>query len=115
MATHGAAANFVVTEDFITQKPKVVTAILAALRDAEAFIQKPENFSEALMIAKTFFRFDIDRGDDIMAAQLKRSIPSYKAGLSRSALRQIADNMLTSKLLEAPFDTTNMIYDKALE
>jgi NitT/TauT family transport system substrate-binding protein len=115
VATHGAAANFVVTEDFVARKPNVVAAILAALRDSEAFIQKPENFDEALAIAKTFFRFEMDRGDEIMAAQLKRAIPSYKAGLSRSALRQIADNMLASKQLDSPFDTANMVYDKALE
>jgi NitT/TauT family transport system substrate-binding protein len=115
VATHGAAANFVITDDFIARKPNVVSAILEALRDAEAFIQKPENFDEALAIAKTFFSFEMERGDEILAAQLKRVIPSYRAGLSRSALRQIADNMLALKQLDAPFDTTQMVYDKALE
>lgn len=115
VATHGAAANFVTTEDFIARKPNVIAAVLAALKDAEAFIQKSENFDEALAIAKTFFRFEMERGDEILAAQLKRGVPSYRAGLSRSALRQIADNLLASKQLDVPFDTTQMVYEKALE
>ncbi len=115
VATHGAAANFVVTDGFIAQKPHVVAAMLVALRDAEAFIQKPENFEEALAIAKTFFKFEMERGDEIMATQLKRVIPSYKASLSRTALQQIADNMLASKQIEAPFEITKMVYEKALQ
>ena len=114
VATNGASASFVVTGEFISKSPHVIEALLAALKEAEAFIQTPQNFAEALSIAQSYFKFDLPQGDEIMAAQLKRAIPSHRTGISRAALKQIAENMLQAKLLDAPFDTSGMVYDKGL-
>jgi len=113
VGTNGAGANFVVTKAMLDQKPDVVEALIAAAKDADAFIQDPENFDEVLKIAESFFKFDMARGDEIMAAQLKRAIPGYKAAISRSAFRTIADNMLSTQQISIPFDTSKAIYDKA--
>ena len=95
--TNGAASNFVVTQETIDASPHVVDALIAAAKDAEAFIQDPKNFDEALKIAQSFFKFDMPKGDEVMSASLKSAIPAYKTAISRSALKQIADNMLAAK------------------
>lgn len=76
-------------------------------------MQDPKNFDELLAIAQGYFKFDMPRGDEVMATSLKYAIPSYRTAISRSALKQIADNMLATKQIEAPFDTTTLLYDKA--
>jgi NitT/TauT family transport system substrate-binding protein len=112
-ATNGASSNFVVTEETLKTHPKTVEAVIAAAEDAEAFIQDPKNFKEALAIAQSYFRFDMPRGDEVMEAALKRAVPAYKAAVSRPALKAIADYMLSTKQIDAPFDTTTMVYAKA--
>jgi NitT/TauT family transport system substrate-binding protein len=112
-ATNGASSNMVVTKETIDKNAHVVDALIAAAKDAETFIQDPKNYDEALKIAQSYFKFDLPRGDEIMDASLKLAIPTYKAAISRSALKAIADNMLETKQLEAPFDTSGMVYDKA--
>lgn len=111
--TNGASSNMVVTQETADTSPHVVDALIAAGKDAEAFIQDPKNFDEALKIAQTYFKFEMPRGDDVMAASLKSSIPSYKTAIAKSALKQIADNMLAAKQLEAAFDTSVLTHPKA--
>ncbi len=113
VGTNGASSNLVVTQETIDTQPHVVDALIAAAKDAEAFIQDPKNFEESLKIALTYFKFEMARGDEIMAASLKSAIPSYKTAIARSALKQIADNMLAAKQLEVPFDTSVLPYAKA--
>lgn len=111
--TNGASTNIVVTLETIEKMPDVVDALIAAAKDAEAFIQDPNNFDEALKIAESFFRFDFPRGDEVMSWSLKMAIPTYKVAIDRAALKQIADNMLATKQIEAPFDTSAIPYAKA--
>jgi NitT/TauT family transport system substrate-binding protein len=111
--TNGASSNMVVTQESIDKAPHVQDALIAAAKDAEAFIQDPKNFDEALKIAQTYFKFSMPKGDDVMEASLKLAIPAYKAAVSRAALQQIADNMLATKQIEAKFDTIKLLYGKA--
>jgi NitT/TauT family transport system substrate-binding protein len=111
--TNGGATNMVVTQELAEKAPQVIDALIAAARDAEAFLQNPDNFAQTLHIANSFFTLDLPRGKEIMAVSLKRMIPTYKAPISRSSLRQIADNMLSMKQIDAPFDTTKLVHAKA--
>ena len=111
--TNGASAVLVVTQEMVEKSPKTVDALIAAAKDAQDFIQTPENFAEALKIAKSYFQFKMPKGEEVMEASLKYAIPSYKIAVSRSALKQIADNMLATKQISAPFDTSRIIYAKA--
>ena len=111
--TNGASSDMWVTQETIDKSPKAVDGLIAAAKDAEAFIQNPANFAEALKIAKTYFQFKMPGGDAIMETSLKSAIPAYKAGISRDAMKQIAANMLAMKQIPAPFDTSKIIYDKA--
>ncbi|HEX2890651.1 ABC transporter substrate-binding protein [Vineibacter terrae] len=111
--TNGGSAVHAMTSDAATRSPHVVEALIAAGRDAEAFIQNPANFEELLKIAQGFFKFDLPRGDEIMTVSLKEAIPSYRLPISRPALKQVADNMLATRQIEAAFDTTSLLYEKA--
>ena len=111
--TNGASSDMWVTQETLDKSPQSVDALIAAARDAEAFLQDPANFAEALKIAKSYFEFKMPKGDEVMEVSLKAAIPAYKAGLSREALRQIAANMLATKQIQSPFDTGRLVYDKA--
>lgn len=112
-ATNGASANMVVTQETIDKRPHVVAALIAAAEDTEAFSQDPNNYAEALKIAQSYFKFDMPKGGEVMDAALKRYYPLYKTAISRPALKAIADNMLATKQIAAPFDTTRLVYAKA--
>jgi NitT/TauT family transport system substrate-binding protein len=111
--TNGGVTNSVVTQEMADRNPHVVDALIAAAKDAEIFLQDTANAEEALRIAKSFFRFDLPKGDEIMEVSFRRTLPTLRAPISRSALRQIADNMLAMKLIDAPFDTTRLVHAKA--
>jgi len=112
-ATNGASANMVVTHETIDKSAHVVDALIAAAKDADAFIQDPKNYADALAIAQSYFKFDVPRGDDVMDAALKLAVPAYKAPIDRSALKAIAANMLATKQIETEFDATKLVYAKA--
>jgi len=112
-ATNGASANMFVRQGTIDTTAHVVDALIAAAKDAEAFIQDPDNYAEALSIAQSYFKFDMARGEEVMDAALKRAIPGYRASISRSALKAIADIMLETKQIDTAFDTTKMVYAKS--
>ncbi|WP_076861022.1 ABC transporter substrate-binding protein [Bradyrhizobium mercantei] len=110
--TNGACANLVVTQETI-DKPGLVSALIAAAKDAEAFVQDPANFDEVFKIVTGYFKLDLPMGDKIIEASLRFSMPAYRVAISRSALQQFADNMLTMKQIEAPFQTSSLLYADA--
>jgi NitT/TauT family transport system substrate-binding protein len=111
--TNGGVTNSVVTDEMSERNPRVVDALIAAAKDAEIFVQNPANFDEALQIAKSFFSFDLPKGDEIMERSFKRTLPTLRSSIDRSALGQIAENMLAMKQIEAPFDPTRLVHAKA--
>jgi hypothetical protein len=44
---------------------------------------------------------------------LKRSLSGYRATISRPALKAVADNMLVTHQIDAPFDTARLVFEKA--
>jgi NitT/TauT family transport system substrate-binding protein len=111
--TEGASSNMVVRQETIDTAPHVVEAIIAASKDAEAFVQNPANFDELLKIAQVEAQFNFPGGREVGIMAIKRYLPGFKAAISRSAAQQIADNMLEMKQIEQRFDTSKVIYDKA--
>ncbi len=112
-STNGASSPMWVTQESIDKNPKMVDGLIAAGKDAEAFIQNPANFEEVLKIGKSYFEFKMPAGDAIMEASMKVAIPSYKISISREAMKQIAANMLAMKQIPEAFDTAKIIYAKA--
>jgi NitT/TauT family transport system substrate-binding protein len=112
-AINGAGVLFVFRQDDIDQKPDVVAAFVDATRDAEAFMQNGANFDEVVKIANNYFKFDLPNGEGLMTATLRRVLPGYRVPVSRPALKASADYMYETKQINAPFDYTTLIYDKA--
>src|SRR5262249_53927744 len=112
-ATNGASSNMVVSQEAVDKSPHVQEALIAAAKDAEAFLQDPNNFNEALKIAQGYFKLNMPNGDEVMQVSLKYSVPSYRVAVSRAALQQIADNMLATNQIEAKFDTSKLLYSSA--
>ena len=111
--TNGASGVTGVTQELIDKSPHVVEALIAAAKDAEAFIQDPKNFDEVLRIAQTYFKFEMAQGDEVMRDSLKSGIRGYKTAVSRDALKQIAANMLATKQIDAAVDTDALLYANA--
>jgi NitT/TauT family transport system substrate-binding protein len=112
-ATKGASSNIVVRQDFIDNSPNVVEAMIGAAQDAEAFVQNPANFDALLTIAQADSQVVIPHGKEIAISAIKRYLPGFRASINRKAVQQIADNMLAMKQLDAPFDTSRVIYERA--
>ena len=112
-AMNGAGVLFVFRQDDIDQKTDVVEAFLETARDAEAFIQNAANFDEVVRIANNYSKFDLPDGEGLMTATLRRMLPGYRVSISRPALKASADYMYETKQINAPFDYTTLIYDKA--
>jgi len=112
-AMNGAGVLFVFRQDDIDQKTDVVEAFVETARDAEAFIQNAANFDEVVRIANNYSKFDLPDGEGLMTATLRRMLPGYRVSISRPALKASADYMYETKQINAPFDYTTLIYDKA--
>ena len=112
-AINGAASNLVVTQETLDKNAPAVEALVNALKDAEAFIQDPKNFDEALKIAESFFKFEFPRGDEVMKEALKIALPAYKASISRPAVKAISDYLVTTKQIDAPIDPARIVWEKA--
>ncbi len=112
-AVNGAASNMVVTQETLDKSPGAVEALVNALKDAEAFIQKPENFDEAVKIAESYFKFDFPKGDEVMKEALKTAIPAYKASISRAAVKAISDYLVETGQIEVKMDPGKLVWDKA--
>jgi NitT/TauT family transport system substrate-binding protein len=112
-ATNGAAVLATFRQEDIDQKPHVVEAFINAVKEAEGFIQNPANFDETVNIAHSYFNFDLPNSEALMTAAMKNALPGYKASISRPAVKAFADYMYATKQIDAPFDYTTLIYDKA--
>jgi ABC-type nitrate/sulfonate/bicarbonate transport system substrate-binding protein len=91
----------------------VVEAFINAVKEAEGFIQNPANFVETVNIAHSYFNFDLPNSEALMTAAMKNALPGYKPSISRPAVKAFADYMYATKQIDAPFDYTTLIYDKA--
>ncbi|MBX7228481.1 MAG: ABC transporter substrate-binding protein [Burkholderiaceae bacterium] len=112
-AANGASSNNVARQEYLDQNPHVAQAIIKAVLEAEAFIQNPANFDEAVKIALSYFKFDLPNSEALMIATMKQAVPAYKASISRQALKAIAEHLYQTRQIEAPFDTRLLVYEKA--
>jgi NitT/TauT family transport system substrate-binding protein len=110
---NGAQTNHMVRQDTLDQSPHVAEAFVAALKDAEAFLQTPANFNELVQISQTFFKMEMANADEITAIAMKAGVPAYKTSIDRKAAAASMAFMVTHKLLEQPVDTARLIHDKA--
>ena len=114
-AMNGGSVGQVFTQEYIDKNPHVIEAVIKAMKEADAFINAPANFAEANKIASQFFKFDMPKGDEILAHSLKLAIDAntYRAAVSRKAMQQGLDLLVATKQLEKAAPLSDLLYDKA--
>jgi len=112
-ATNGAQQNMVVTQDMIDQHPDRVHAIVAAMTDAQAFIDDPKNFPELTKISKQFFNLKVPHGDEITELSVRKAIPGDRVAISRDAVKATVDLMVKLKMIPKPVPVDELVYAKA--
>jgi NitT/TauT family transport system substrate-binding protein len=112
-ATNGAQQNFVVRLEMLDKHPEQVDAIIKAMRDAQNFIQDPNNFEEVKAISMKYFQLKMPQGDAITAEALRANLPGHRVDISRSAAKATVDLMLYQKALAKPVPIEDLLYAKA--
>jgi len=107
----GAVLVFAVRADYAAASARSVSALSAAMREAEGFIQNPINREEVLRIARDNFKPDFtpEVAARIVDTVMTDTIPAYKFTLNRKALQNTADFMTSSGLLPKAFDTDALL------
>lgn len=114
-ALNGASNGQVFTQDAIDRKPKVVDAVIRMLAEADAFTNDPAHFDEVLRIQQPFFKLEMPRGDEVMAASLHMLLDSnmYRAALNRKAMKAQLDLLLSLKLLTQALPVSDLVLERA--
>ena len=109
----GGVGNFF-TQDYIDRNPHVIDAVIRAIKDADAFINNPANFDEAVKIANQYFKFDMPKGDEVLRHSLKKAIDAgaYKAAINRRAMQNGIDLLLATKQLDKAVPLADLLHDK---
>lgn len=112
---NGGANGQVFMQDYIDKNPQVIEAVIQASKDADAFINNPDNFAEVLKITQQHFKFDMPKGDEVLAAALQTAVATnnYRAAINRSSVQTELDLMLATKQIEKAAPLSDLIYDKA--
>ena len=114
-AQNGGGNGLIFTQEFIDKNPHVIEAVIKAVKEADAFINNPGNFAETLKIAEQYVKFEMPKGDEILAAMTRGAIASnnYRAAIDRKAVQAGLDMLLATKLIEKALPLSDLIYDKA--
>jgi NitT/TauT family transport system substrate-binding protein len=115
-ATNGGGNGLVFTQEYIDKNPQVIEAVIKAVKDADAFINNPANFDEVLKISLQYFKFDMPKGDEVMAAVLRASVSppgAYRAAIDRKAIQAELEMLLATKQIEKMPSVSDIVYDKA--
>ena len=114
-ALNGGGNGFFFMQDYIDKNPHVIEAVIRAMKEADAFINNPANFDELNKIAAQFFKFDMPKGDEILAAALRNAIATrnYRAAIDRKAIQNTLDLLVATKQIERALPLSELIYDKA--
>ena len=113
-AMNGGGVGNIFTQEYIDKNPHVIDAVIRALKDADAFINNPANFDEAVKIANQFFKFDMPKGDDILRTSLHKAINAgaYRVAINRKAMQAGQDLLVATKQLEKAVPLADMLHDK---
>jgi NitT/TauT family transport system substrate-binding protein len=114
-ALNGGGNGLVFTQEFIDRNPHVIEAVIKAVKEADAFLNNPANFAESLKIAEQYVKFDMPKGDEVLATMMRAAIASnnYRAAIDRKAVQASLDLLIATKQIEKALPLSELIYDKA--
>ena len=106
---NGAAMLEVVRTDFLRKNPQAVAAFKAAMEEATAFAQKPENFPALLKIGLDTFKINAPDGDKIMEVALRNSLASIAFPADPKALQSAAQYLQKTGQIDKAVDTSRLL------
>lgn len=114
-AMNGGGNGLVFTQEYIDKYPHVIAAVITAAKEAELFINNPANFDEVLKIGQQYFKFDMPKGDEVLASVLRGAVQTgaYRASINRKAIQAELDLLLAVKMIDKMPAIADLIYDKA--
>lgn len=115
-AMNGGGSGMVFSQETIDKSPHVIEAVIKAFKESDAFINTPANFDEVLKIGLQNFRFDMPKGDEVMAAVMRAAVNppgAYRAAINRKAIQAELDMLLATKQIDKMPAISDLIYDKA--
>jgi NitT/TauT family transport system substrate-binding protein len=112
LAVAGAGSVLVVRGDLLQKRPRAAAGFIAAMKDAEAFMQNPANWDATLKVAQDSFKIDVPKGSDVVTAVLKTSLSAYRFSLDPKSVQAAADYLLASKQLDKAVDTSRLLLPK---
>lgn len=114
-ATNGGQVNQVFLQDYIDKNPHVIEATIKSVKEADAFVNDPANFAEVLAISQKYFKLEMPKGEEILAANLRHYIKSnnFRAAINRRAVAANFEMTLATKQVEKIMPLADMILDRA--
>lgn len=112
LAVAGAGSVLVVRGDLLQKKPQAAAGFIAAMKDAEAFMQNPANWEASLKVAQESFKIDIAKGAEVVTSVLKSTISAYRFSVDPKGVQAAADYLLASKQLDKAVDTSKLLHIK---
>lgn len=113
LAQDGASTPFVARREWIEANPKLVTALLAAFADAEAWAKHPDNFDELVRIYEPLIPLQVANADAVRRTWLKETLGAYSLRLNRSAVQSAIKQAQADKLISRPVDVARFVSSHA--
>lgn len=105
----GAAVVQIVGAEFAAKNPKAIAAYRAAMREAEAIVQKPDNYPAVLKIAQDTFKINAPGGEKILDVALRNAIPGLRFEVDPKALQHAAQYMQQTGQIDKTVDTSKLL------
>lgn len=109
LAQDGAAVPLVARREWIEANPQVVSALLAALAEAEQWAGNPANFDELVKIYTPIIPLKLENADAIRRGWLKNAVQAYDLRLKRPAVQAAMRKVLDDGLIARPLDLDRFI------
>lgn len=106
---NGASGPMTVRGDFAQKKGPTLDAFAKAMRESEAFIQNPANFSAVLKVINDTFKIEGPAGAAAIEASLRSSIGGARFTLDAKALQASADYLSNTQQIDKTFDTSKIL------
>jgi NitT/TauT family transport system substrate-binding protein len=114
-ALNGGGSPLIMRDEQLTAAPHVADALIAAIKEADTFINNPANKEELFQITTSYFKLDMPNGEAIMRTLLQRTLDAktYVAPISRTALQNAINYLAQTKQIEKAVSTQDLLYPKA--
>lgn len=106
---NGGATPMTVRGDFAQKNGATLDAFAKAMRESEAFIQNPANFSAVLKVINDTFKFEGPAGAAAMEISLRNSISGTKFSMDTKAFQAVADYLHSTQQIDRVVDTSKIL------